>query len=130
VRAYASKREQAVTTSNPDGTSKVEYHPRGIVVVKQNESAGTMAHELGHHVEYWMPGAQKAAQEFLAHRVGNQPLQSSRHAFPGSRYKPDEMGRDDDFAKAFGKTSAWYVGKHYSYGSTEVISDGRREITR
>jgi hypothetical protein len=104
VRAYASK-------------------SKSMIMVKADESAGTMVHEMGHHVEYRLPGALKAAQEFLDHRVGSQPLVGLRKQLGGG-YRSDEMGRDDDFAKAFGKDNAWYVGKHYSHGSTEIVSMG------
>lgn len=97
---------------------------RKLIMVKANESPGTMVHELGHHVEFAVPGAEKAAQEFLRHRVGDQPLRPLRDVAPGLRYRADEMGRDDDFARAFGPEAAWYVGKHYDSGSTEILSMG------
>jgi Phage Mu protein F like protein len=92
-----------------------------LIVVKDGESASTMVHEMGHHVEFRLPGAQQAAQDFLRHRVKDQPLTSLRQRL-GKNYRADEMGRDDDFARAFGARGAWYVGKHYEDGSTEIIS--------
>lgn len=104
VRAYANKADASI-------------------MVADNEKAATMVHELGHHVEFRVKGAEKAAQDFLKHRVGNEPLQSLKAVLGGS-YGPDEEGRADDFAKAFGDRHAWYVGKHYSQGATEILSMG------
>jgi hypothetical protein len=86
----------------------------------------TMVHEMGHHLEFSVPGVKNAAQEFLSHRVGNQPLQKLKDLFPNCNYETWETGRDDDFAKAFGgnQNSAWYAGKHYNPGWTEIVSMG------
>lgn len=97
---------------------------RKLIMTKADESPAIMIHEMGHHVEFRIPGAERAAKEFLAHRVGNQPLEQLRKVVPGARYRADELGRDDDFARAFGPEKAWYVGKHYSSGSTEILSMG------
>ena len=43
-------------------------------------------------------------------------------------YDETEIGRDDDFGKAFGKQDAFYVGKHYADGSTEIISMGLEKL--
>ncbi len=105
VRAYASR-------------------DRKMIMVKKDEPPAIMVHELGHHVEFAIPGAEQAAREFLMHRVGNQALRRLRDVVPNSGYDPTEMGRDDEFAKAFGDRKAWYVGKHYHSGSTEILSMG------
>lgn len=107
ARAYASRSDSAI-------------------VVKDDESPGTMAHEMGHHIEYRLPGVLRAAQEFLAHRVGNQPLRPLKDVVSGA-FDADEMGRDDDFAKAFGVDEAWYVGKHYD-GLTEIVAMGVEKL--
>jgi hypothetical protein len=86
----------------------------------------TMVHEMGHHLEFSIPGVRQAAIDFLKYRVGDQKPQKLRRIFPNLSYKADEIGCDDDFAKAFGgdKNSAWYAGKHYNSGITEIVSMG------
>jgi len=88
----------------------------------------TNVHEMGHGIEYQLPGVQTAAQHFLKQRVGKQQPRKLKELFPDTGYGDDEEGRDDDFAKVFGNRSAWYVGKHYSNGATEVISMGVQQL--
>lgn len=95
--------------------------------VSKTDSAGTHVHELGHHVEYSVPGVQKAAQEFLAYRTKGQQPQQLKKVLPGRGYRPDERGCDDEWKAAFGD-NAWYVGKHYDHGSTEIISMGIEKL--
>lgn len=91
-----------------------------------NGDTATAAHELGHHIENTLPGAKEAAQAFLQHRVGNEPLVPLQQVNPNGKYDADEKGRRDDFEKTFqGDTSrAYYAGKHYDGGDTEIISMG------
>ncbi|MGA4923547.1 hypothetical protein, partial [Bacillus subtilis] len=43
----------------------------------------------------------------------------------GGGYSDNEMGRKDDFEKAFGnKNSAYYAGKEYSHNASEVLTMG------
>jgi hypothetical protein len=97
------------------------------IVVKDYEKDHTMIHEMGHHIEFWMPGAEAAAREFLAHRVGSEPLRKLKDVLPQSNYDFSEKGRKDEFDKVFG-ANAWYVGKHYDSGATEIISMGVEKL--
>jgi hypothetical protein len=62
--------------------------------------------------------------EFLMHRVGNKKPQQLNKVFPGSNYGDSEVGRKDQFDKAFGETAAWYCGKDYPNKATEILSMG------
>ena len=95
-----------------------------LIELADTDPPHTIVHEHGHHVEMHAPGAEKAAQEFLAHRIGTQSRRKLNDVIPGNMYKDWEEGADDDFAKVFGRDMAWYAGKHYSSGSTELLSMG------
>jgi hypothetical protein len=90
-------------------------------------ATATAVHEIGHGIEYEMPGAQAACLEFLKHRVGNEPLQKLRDVLPSSSYADWEEGRKDKFDAAFGD-SAWYVGKKEMGGATEILSMGVEKL--
>ena len=94
----------------------------------EDSNAQTAVHELGHVVEFTKPGVKELANEFLAHRCGDEPLVPLSKAVPKAGYGKDEIGRKDDFAKAFGEDHAYYVGKQYADGSTEVISMGLEKL--
>lgn len=119
--------------------TKVRFHtiPRGkeqraycddraaAIHLKQTETIGTAVHEWGHQIERSVPGVRAATDEFLRHRVGDEPLRKLKEVMKG-RYADDEFGREDDFGKAFGD-QRWYVGKHYN-GASEVISMGLQKL--
>lgn len=86
----------------------------------------TNVHEMGHGIEYRMPGAQTAAQRFLRHRVKEEPLQQLREVV-GKGYGFWELGRKDDFEKVFGN-QAWYVGKKENWNATEIVSMGLEKL--
>lgn len=113
------------------GHSSAYYRPSTQAVNMPEDSgsgrnAGTAVHEFGHALEYGLPGAQAAAQAFLKHRVGNEPLQKLKDV-AGSGYGEWERGRKDDFEKAF-DTSAWYVGKEENGNATEIVSMGVEKL--
>ena len=95
------------------------------IYLKEAENPQTAVHEWGHQIERSIPGVRAATAEFLAHRVGSEPLRKLRDVMKG-RYDADEEGREDDFGKAFGD-ERWYVGKHYRDAS-EVISMGLEKL--
>jgi hypothetical protein len=95
-----------------------------------HNDASVVVHEWGHAIENNVPGAQKAAQEFLRHRVGDEPLTKLHEQFPGSGFKAYETGRKDQFDRAFPEHSAYYVGKEYAMGDTEIISMGLEALHR
>lgn len=90
---------------------------------RDNEQPYVVVHELGHAIEHQFPGVGRASREFLAHRVGDEVPRPMSQLNPGPRYSASEMGREDDFRKAFGR-SAGYVGKDYGDRGTEILSMG------
>jgi hypothetical protein len=93
----------------------------GPIFLPVAESSGTAVHEWGHRIEDAVPGARKAAQEFLAYRVKGEPLRPMADLIPGRKFRSGEMGREDDFRAAYGDLAA-YAGKHYGPDSTEITS--------
>lgn len=118
----------------PQGEGQRAFH-RGVAaggnnVSKLGATAGIqdkiIAHELGHAIEWQVPGVHEATQDFLKHRCGDEPMTTLRDIYPNSGYRPDEAGRKDDFGKVFDGPSAYYVGKTYkaSAKNSEVLSMG------
>lgn len=96
----------------------------GAIAVDPGDSLSVYAHEVGHHLESQIPGAQKKVNDFLDKRLAGEKPVSLREKF-GDRYRPDEMGAKDNFDKLFDREStAYYVGKRYIDGGTEVLSMG------
>jgi hypothetical protein len=85
----------------------------------------TAVHELGHALEFTLPGALAAAQAFLEYRTQGETPQRLRTLFPG-RFAGTEYGRKDQFDQFFqtDKAEAWYCGKDYGPRATEIVSMG------
>jgi hypothetical protein len=101
---------------------------RNLINVQENEAASVVVHELGHEIEARQPNGNEIAKAFLDMRTKGQPIRKLRDVMPTHGYGPDEKGQDDDFAKAFGADSAWYVGKRYDFPGSEVISMGIEKL--
>lgn len=100
------------------------------ISLQQGAQAHHAAHELGHWIEHNVPGARDAAQEFLQKRVGSEQLTSIKDKF-GQGYGSSETGRKDNFGKVFGDgPEAYYVGKHYGEGDTEILAMGIEQLYR
>jgi hypothetical protein len=93
-----------------------------------NGAPGTAVHEIGHHMDNEILGVAKSSRDFLAYRVGNEPLRKMKDLFPSSGYRDDEMVRKDKFDRAFGEDGAWYVGKDYPGKHSEITSMGVEKL--
>jgi hypothetical protein len=71
------------------------------------------------------PGVRKLAQVFAEHRFGDEEPRDMHEVSPAYA-KGAERGRKDNFDKAFDESpsSAYYVGKSYKSGDSELISMG------
>ena len=95
------------------------------VGVTENTPAKVHAHEMGHAIEERMPGANQAVRAFLAERVGKEQAVSLSSKYPEAGYSSDEVGRKDNFEAGMGSERyAYYAGKIYDHGSTEILSLG------
>ncbi len=88
------------------------------------------AHELGHMLEYNVPGVKEACQEFLKHRVKEEAFTDLRDVAPSAGYGKWERGRRNHFDRYFSETQAYYVGKDYGDSATEVLSMGIEALYR
>jgi hypothetical protein len=95
----------------------------GWIRLAPNDGESIVLHEYGHHLEkqQWVKERVTAFQE---KRFGGEEPVSLRDKFGG--FGPDEVGRKDDMEKLFpdDPESAYYVGKTYPGGETEVLSMG------
>jgi hypothetical protein len=108
------------------GKTRAHYndHDHTVNAGHEGQSAGVIVHEVGHGMEYKMPGAQAAALEFLRYRLKGEAPVRLKDVFPGGIYRDNETGAKDDFGRYFEGSGAYYVGKVYPDGGTEVVSMG------
>jgi hypothetical protein len=114
-----------------DNEKQRAYHQAGVVVVPKNTNANTIVHEIGHAIEWRYPGVARAARAFLMKRVGDEAKVDMAGQFPGHGYDPGETGRKDEFLKAMASgdpSHAYYTGKHYESGATEIMSMGLENL--
>ncbi len=91
-------------------------------------SIATAVHEWGHVLEFSVPGARDAARAFLDSRTKDLPKVNMRKEFQGG-YGPFETGCKDNFDRFFGDTAAaYYCGKSYDDGFTEIVSMGMEAL--
>lgn len=88
----------------------------------------TLVHEIGHAIETSDRFVRDMVNNFLIHRVGDEKPKQLKKVFPGTKYRDDEVGRKDNFDKAFEPTSAWYCGKDYPHKTTEILSMGIQKM--
>jgi hypothetical protein len=83
------------------------------------DTAGSMVHELGHHIEEVVPGVVDQAKALWKARTENEPFVLLKDLYPGCGYKPWEMTKVDKFFDS-------YCGKYYVKrgGSNELVSKG------
>jgi hypothetical protein len=112
-----------------------ESSTAGTTYLNPGDSASTVAHEYGHQIEHANREARDLAWDFSIARTAGSPEVKLKEKYPDSIFTDDEIGRADDFAKAFAAArlegsaaaehSALYTGKRYeSRRSTEIVSMG------
>jgi hypothetical protein len=94
----------------------------GYVTAPPRTEPVAFAHELGHHVEDTAPGAREVVQAFLAHRTaGEEPADLFAM---GLTQAEGATGVKDHFDRVFPGKRAYYAGRRYPDGGTEVLSLG------
>jgi hypothetical protein len=105
------------------------------VSMAEHAPTNTYVHEIAHSLEYRLTPSRPdrlrygdtirgVVNEFLDHRVGSETPVKLAEKFPTLGYGSDESGRKDRFDEAFEGVRAYYVGKEYPNGSTEVLAMG------
>jgi hypothetical protein len=110
-------------------TATGRAHATGDAIhLSPGERTSTAVHEMGHFLESHLHGVGSVANQFLAHRVGDEVPTPLRQVDPAAGYREDEFGRRDRFGEAFPGTDAYYVGKVYGGGSTEIMAMGLQKL--
>jgi len=103
---------------------RANFSPRSNAVrVGRHSDAKSVAHELGHWIEYSNRDARHAVKDFLARRTKGEKPQKLDDLKPGRGYEDDEVCKPDKFFSP-------YIGKIYSDGATEVLSMGIAEYIK
>ncbi len=112
--------------------STVAYTSSGGVINLRVGPDGALpaVHELGHILEMSRPGLKKAAGDFLKMRIAGEHPRTFKSLYPGLAHGPRERGAKDNFDRFFTGVSAWYCGKIYSGGETEILSMGVEALYR
>ena len=105
--------------------NRPQYNARtGSIELPQNYHDLYVMHELGHVVELRNPRTREVALDFLDMRCEAEKFVSLGRRFP-TEYNADEWGRKDEFDKLWEEPHrAYYVGKYYDNGDTEMITTG------
>ena len=88
-----------------------------------SDGANTIVHELGHYLEYRVPGVFEKVTEFYNKRTAGQTTQTMASLMPGRGYKLEEVSRPDSFIHP-------YMGKQYEDGHGEILSMGLEMLYR
>ena len=110
----------------------------GVNIVPEDDT-GVFIHELGHHLEFVLPGLERRANEFRNMRIARAGTKDIKmnEATGDRRYRDNEVGNEDSFQKSFGArngetkprvSSKFYAGKSYKGGYTEIMSMGLEEL--
>ena len=99
------------------------------IYLTAEDGTPTFIHEIAHQIEDSNPEIKKAVNDFLDYRIAKAGTKNVKlkDVLQGS-YWDNEVGNEDGFRKAFGEHRAYYVGKRYVQGSTEVLSMGLEEL--
>jgi cell fate (sporulation/competence/biofilm development) regulator YmcA (YheA/YmcA/DUF963 family) len=98
----------------------------GNINITGHKPLTTYIHELGHQIEDNLKEGRKLAAEFQKYRVAKAGTKTEKlkDVFPKSGYDEFEKGNPDGFRTVMTKSDAYYAGKTYSDGSTELTSMG------
>lgn len=143
---YHKNRLDTLVKMIPDGKTQRGYfsgwrhgnNGQMINLPQKGFSEAMVAHEFGHAMESDST-VHKRIMGFLYSRVGDEPAKSMNREIGGVNKKGEpfvvvkkgydayEVGRDDQFEKAFG-INARYVGKVYRTDDSEVLSMGLEKL--
>jgi hypothetical protein len=119
-RAWAQKASHVGGTHNVALISNLSGSPR---------ETETAVHELGHVIEFTKPRVAEYARSFVEYRCAGEAPTKLATVSPGANFADSEVGRRDQFHKVFGEGhAAYYVGKQYASGDTEVVSMGMEKL--
>lgn len=127
VRTVAEWLPRAWTEASSEaGALRIKRAQRGFYLHREHTIAlsganeadilSTVSHELGHRMEYVIPGVRDLEAAFYARRTSGEPLQPL-----GAGYGKEEQTRVDRFAHP-------YIGKEYGGRAFELLSMGLEAV--
>jgi hypothetical protein len=112
---------------------KRDFHLRGRIFLTPGTNASVVVHEIGHQLNE-APHVKELANAFWEHRFGGEAATPMRDVCKRCGYDKDEEGHKDDLGKVFGEGKdahrAYYAGKRYESGQTELVSMGLEQLHR
>jgi hypothetical protein len=116
----------------PAGENR-DFHDRGRIFLTPGTNASVVVHEVGHQLNE-APHVKELANAFWEHRFGGEAPTPMRDVCKHCGYDKDEEGHQDDLGKVFGEGKdahrAYYAGKRYEGGQTELVSMGLEQLHR
>lgn len=113
----------------PASQAQRDYYSHGEVYLSRNTNSATVVHETGHFLND-LPHVKEMALAFHEHRFGDEKQRPLKEVCPSCGYHSSEMGAKDSMERAFDEQHAYYVGKTYKDGQTEVVSMGMEKMVR
>jgi hypothetical protein len=109
-----------------DGRGPTYFVASGVISAPPRTAPEAFTHEWGHHIEVTAPGVQKLCGEFLAHRRGDeQPVDL---VALGCTDVKGATGVKDHFDTICPGRRAYYCGREYPDGGTEILSMGMEAL--
>ena len=102
-----------------------------LVIGAINVTPNVVPHEIGHLLRI-IPGVNEAVIDFAKKRFGDEELVDVRAMFP-EQYPLNSgkiLGRKDNFDRIFDAHNAYYAGRHYNSGDSELLSMGLEQLSR
>lgn len=107
------------------------FYDGGWLNTEATDDPGIVVHEFGHHLEQ-EPWVRERVKAFRTKRFDPAADEYLSDRFPDAKFDRAETGNPDDMEKLFGKgnANAWYCGKSYGGGDTEIVSLGLELLYR
>lgn len=120
VKVFREPGQQRSFLRDRGGERKINWNKQG------KGETHVAVHELGHLLERTVKSVGLMPQAFVYERTRLSVGRKLADVFPDAGYGPDESGNKDNFAAAFGgdERTAYYAGKTYPDGTTEVLALG------
>jgi hypothetical protein len=113
----------------PPHMKERDYYDSGMIHLSKNTNAGVVVHEVGHYIND-RPEAKIMAKAFWQHRFGDEKPVTMTSICRGCGYERGEKGAKDHMDAVFENAHAYYTGKKYRDGNTELISMGIEQLVR
>lgn len=120
---------QARSVHGDDGLRSYAYvdnEGNSRIALSPGANPDVMTHEIGHCIEDSNPVIKKMVNGFLKKRTEGEEIVQLNKKYPG--YEDHEKGRKDEFDRVFSERQAYYIGKEYPDGSTEIVSMGLQQL--